>query len=72
MRPGETLHEELLADADATIATPIAPPRIARLHDRGGAIQRVADAPQRSGSALKDESVHALLREFVPEYVQSG
>ena len=72
LRPGEKLYEELLADADATIATPIARLRIARLHDSGGAIQRVLDASQRSGSELTDENVRALLRDFVPEYVQAG
>jgi FlaA1/EpsC-like NDP-sugar epimerase len=72
LRPGEKLYEELLADADSTIATPIARLRIARLHDSGGAIQRVLDAAQRSGSELTDENVRALLRDFVPEYVQAG
>jgi FlaA1/EpsC-like NDP-sugar epimerase len=68
LRPGEKLYEELLADADATIATPIARLRIARLGDRGSAIQRVLDAAHAQTGELTDADVRALLREVVPEY----
>ncbi len=68
LRPGEKLYEELLADADATVATPIARLRIARLGERGSAIQRVLDVAHAQASELADTDVRALLREVVPEY----
>ena len=68
LRPGEKLYEELLADADSTLATPIERLRIARLDDRGSAIERVLEAAQASASDLSDAEVRRLLQEVVPEY----
>jgi FlaA1/EpsC-like NDP-sugar epimerase len=34
LRPGEKLYEELLADADETVATPVRQLRVAKLQER--------------------------------------
>jgi FlaA1/EpsC-like NDP-sugar epimerase len=67
LRPGEKLFEELLADADATIATPIRQLRIARLESREGSVTellRRAAGPQ----AMTDAEVREELARVVPEY----
>ncbi|MET0383723.1 MAG: nucleoside-diphosphate sugar epimerase/dehydratase [Burkholderiaceae bacterium] len=67
LRPGEKLFEELLADADATIATPIARLRIARLQSRDTPIaDLLRRAPAFDGMA--DAQVRAELARVVPEY----
>ena len=67
LRPGEKLFEELLADADATLATVVPQLRVARLESRGTPVgdllRRVADA-----AALGDGEVRDLLMHVVPEY----
>jgi len=67
LRPGEKLYEELLADADATVATPFARLRIARLEDRGGDIQSLLDwalaHPQADDAAVRD-ALARLLKEY--------
>ena len=67
LRPGEKLFEELLADADATLATVVPQLRVARLESRGSPVgdllRRVADA-----AALGDGEVRDLLMHVVPEY----
>ena len=67
LRPGEKLFEELLADADATIATAIRQLRIARLESR---VSSVGDLLRRVGEpeALDDVQVRELLMRLVPEY----
>ncbi len=70
LRPGEKLFEELLADADATIATPVPRLRIARLRERTrqdedidgwlGALEGLHDA--------QDDEVRSHLRRLVPEF----
>jgi FlaA1/EpsC-like NDP-sugar epimerase len=50
LRPGEKLYEELLADADATIATPTTRLRIAWLASRAGSLEELLPQPRR-GSA---------------------
>ena len=65
LRPGEKLYEELLADTDATIATPIPRLRIARLESRVGSLGELLDCVQRAGD---DTDVRATLRRLVPEY----
>jgi len=59
------LHEELLADADATIATPIPRLRIARLESRAGSFEELLDCVQRVSD---DTDVRATLQRLVPEY----
>ena len=70
LRPGEKLYEELLADADTTVATPCAGLRVARLNDAPGqgsvtAWLELADAAASAG----DAAVRAHLRRLVPEFV---
>ena len=67
LRPGEKLYEELLADADTSIATPIARLRVARLNH----LQLGGDLPgqlQLAGSLVSDDEVRQWLRRIVPEY----
>ena len=70
LRPGEKLFEELLADADQTMATAFARLRIARLHQGllvdGGVLrwlERDLAGPPRSAVGWRD-----WLRRVVPEY----
>jgi FlaA1/EpsC-like NDP-sugar epimerase len=67
LRPGEKLYEELLADADATLATRFARLRIARLDERGGDIQGLLDwavaHPQADDGAVR-AALHRLLKEY--------
>jgi FlaA1/EpsC-like NDP-sugar epimerase len=67
LRPGEKLYEELLADADATVATRFERLRIARLSDGAGPAevsQWLAEAA-REGA---DAQVRQRLRTLVPEF----
>ncbi|ASM78441.1 polysaccharide biosynthesis protein [Vitreoscilla filiformis] len=70
LRPGEKLYEELLADADATVPTPIPRLRIARLRESAASLQ-VADwlAHMHQADSLPDAEVRLRLRTLVPEYV---
>ena len=67
LRPGEKLYEELLADADATIATAVPQLRVAKLESREST---VADLLRRAAEpeALSDAEVRAQLMRVVPEY----
>ncbi len=69
LRPGEKLYEELLADADATVPTPIPRLRIARLRESAASLQ-VADwlAQMHQTDPLPDAEVRLRLRALVPEY----
>ena len=67
LRPGEKLYEELLADADATIPTPIAQLRIARLESRESSIGELLQRA-RVTDDLSDASVRDLLLGVIPEY----
>ncbi|HWP20334.1 MAG TPA: nucleoside-diphosphate sugar epimerase/dehydratase [Burkholderiaceae bacterium] len=73
LRPGEKLYEELLADADATVPTPIARLRIARLNADAGAdaARRLLDTVARH-PLPDDAQVRHWLREAVPEYRPVG
>jgi FlaA1/EpsC-like NDP-sugar epimerase len=67
LRPGEKLYEELLADADATLATRFDRLRVARLdRQNGGARDLVAWAS--SMTAVHDHEVRAKLQAVVSEY----
>ena len=67
LRPGEKLYEELLADADATIATAVPQLRVAKLESREST---VADLLRRAAEpeALSDAEVREHLMRVVPEY----
>jgi FlaA1/EpsC-like NDP-sugar epimerase len=69
LRPGEKLFEELLADADTTLATPHARLRVARLHD-AALRERVLPWLERAHGAddEADDAVRTRLRELVPEF----
>jgi FlaA1/EpsC-like NDP-sugar epimerase len=68
LRPGEKLFEELLADADATVATPVRQLRIARLESRSGSVQSLLKSVVDEPAGLADERVRELLALAVPEY----
>ena len=72
LRPGEKLYEELLADADSTIATPIRQLRVARLEQREAPELDTLLALARAGDERDDASVRASLRAAVPEYTPGG
>ena len=69
LRPGEKLFEELLADGDTTLPTPVPQLRLARLQDDSGRdsllgfLQHCEDL-----QPVADGQVRAWLREVVPEY----
>jgi FlaA1/EpsC-like NDP-sugar epimerase len=68
LRPGEKLYEELLADADTTLPTPVPRLRLARLQG----VHRVVDLVEwlRQAQALAGDDPDALrahLRALVPE-----
>jgi FlaA1/EpsC-like NDP-sugar epimerase len=68
LRPGEKLYEELLADADATIATPIAQLRIARLESRVYAVEDLLRLAASGVGTPADQVVREELMRAVPEY----
>ena len=70
LRPGEKLYEELLADADRTVASAHPRLRIAQLHEEGGAdwlheLERWLADPAH-GRDL--DRLREVLQRFVPEY----
>ena len=68
LRPGEKLFEELLADADASLPTPVASLRLARIEQRAGAVDELLALAQ-SAQALTDKTVREALMRCVPEYL---
>ena len=69
LRPGEKLYEELLADADQTVATGHLRLRIAKLNDDGG--RALALQLQTAGVALADaDAAREWLSRVVPEFDQ--
>jgi FlaA1/EpsC-like NDP-sugar epimerase len=67
VRPGEKMFEELLADADDTLATPHPLLRLARLQAHATlpeALLRLASQPQHVG----DDALRSALAQAVPEY----
>ncbi len=73
LRPGEKLYEELLADTEATLPTPVQRLRVARIAPAG---EGGADAAQglpgwiaeAEAVGTDDVAARALLRRWVPEY----
>ena len=70
LRPGEKLYEELLADAEATVATPSQRIHVARLHDGDDRVADLLEWAQRGGEP-RDPEVRDRLARCVPEYVAS-
>jgi FlaA1/EpsC-like NDP-sugar epimerase len=68
LRPGEKLYEELLADADATIATPIAQLRIAKLDTQEYEVEALLRLAGSDSGMPDDQSVRERLMRAVPEY----
>ena len=67
LRPGEKLFEELLADGDATLPTPVERLRIARLDDQPFALKALLDwltAPQPSGNTDLRSQIASVVREY--------
>jgi FlaA1/EpsC-like NDP-sugar epimerase len=68
LRPGEKLFEELLADADSTLSTPVARLRLAKLEERGQSIMDLLMLVAASTTALGDGDIRDALARAVPEY----
>lgn len=69
LRPGEKLYEELLADADTTLPTPVARLRLAQLRDDGQPQRLVAWLLASEGDGPQDDAwVKQQLRRLVPEF----
>jgi FlaA1/EpsC-like NDP-sugar epimerase len=67
LRPGEKLFEELLADSEATLPTPVQRLHVARI--TSGLRGDLAGWTRRAEALEGDEAAaRALLREWVPEY----
>jgi FlaA1/EpsC-like NDP-sugar epimerase len=66
LRPGEKLYEELLADADETVATPVKQLRVAKLEGRDQLPQnllQLSTAPTQNVNDLREELIRT-----VPEF----
>jgi len=68
LRPGEKLYEELLADAEATMPTPIAGLRIARLARNPQSVDSLLARAADADDLQDDAEVRAELMRAVPEY----
>jgi FlaA1/EpsC-like NDP-sugar epimerase len=68
LRAGEKLYEELLADADSTLPTPVPSLRIARLHNSLAPVAPLIERAASAGDSLDDDAVRTLLRASVPEF----
>ena len=68
LRPGEKLYEELLADADATLSTPVPQLRLAKLEAREHSIAALLELVAPSTTSLSDSDIRNALERAVPEY----
>ena len=69
LRPGEKLFEELLADADTTLATSVARLRVAQLRDDGQPQRLIAWLSSGELEGLRsDDAVRLQLKALVPEF----
>jgi FlaA1/EpsC-like NDP-sugar epimerase len=72
LRPGEKLYEELLADADATLSTPVQRLRVAKLEAREHSIAELLSLVLPSTTTLSDSDIRSALERAVPEYQPQG
>lgn len=68
LRPGEKLYEELLTDAESTVATSHPGVRIARLSRNAADFQELLDSLLGTGAATSRTDLMEQLRAIVPEY----
>ena len=68
LRAGEKLYEELLADADSTVATPVKALRVARLQTQERLPEPLLQMAGRDAPGRADVSVREALRQAVAEY----
>ncbi len=68
LRPGEKLYEELLADSDASVATPFERLRIARLDANGPSVDELLQLASTGAATVSDDMVRAELARTIPEY----
>ena len=68
LRAGEKLFEELLADADQTLATGVERLRVARLQVADGPAAVQEALPALSNGQLDDAGARDWLRRLVPEF----
>lgn len=68
LRPGEKLYEELLTDAESTVATSHPGIRIAKLSDNAAKFRDCLDALINDGVRLTNQELFEKLKELVPEY----
>lgn len=67
LRRGEKLFEELLADSDTSVPTPVAQLRVARIGSDVPAA-RVIDAVKQAAALFDDDAVRRWLRGLVNDY----
>ena len=68
LRPGEKLYEELLTDAESTVATSHPGVRIARLSRNSVDFRDRLDSLLKTGAATSRKDLMEQLRGVVPEY----
>ena len=68
LRPGEKLFEQLRADADDTVATPVARLRVARRQDRAAKVPVWATLADPALASCSPATVRALRQSLVPEF----
>jgi FlaA1/EpsC-like NDP-sugar epimerase len=72
LRAGEKLYEELLADADTTVATAIPQLRVAALTQPGGPLETLLQLAQKAlPGQYDDAAVREALARTIPEYRHS-
>ena len=69
--PGEKLYEELLADADTTVATRVPQLRVAKLTQERESLHALLDLARAPDARADDATVRAALELAVPEYRSS-
>jgi len=68
LRAGEKLYEELLADADTTVATRVPQLRVAQIAAGRESLDALLDLAGAAGVQADDAQVRAALKRVVPEY----